>query len=155
MILAWTGHRPERLGGYNPNPLQDRVRGAIHGVLVAVQPDLVITGMALGVDQWVAEACVRMGIPFVAAVPFPEQAGKWPLAAQQHWLKLIQLATRVHMVRSVYDADVYQERNEWMIENCHKLAAVWNTGTDGGTYHAVRYAQHMGREIIHVDPRKL
>lgn len=25
-IVAFTGHRPGKLGGYNPNPLQDEIR---------------------------------------------------------------------------------------------------------------------------------
>lgn len=59
-----TGHRPQKLGGFKPNPTQTWVRAKLRKTLAEAKkqhPEIeVISGMALGVDQWWAEeALVR------------------------------------------------------------------------------------------------
>lgn len=48
--VAFTGHRPDKLGGYDGSPLQDRIGIVLKSLLAPLQPDVVISGMALGVD---------------------------------------------------------------------------------------------------------
>ena len=53
MILAVTGHRPPRLGGYIiPNPVATAVIQGLSKSLDSLLPTTVITGMALGTEQW-------------------------------------------------------------------------------------------------------
>lgn len=61
--VCFTGHRPERLGGYFPNPIQARVKDSLRkAVQKAVQENIenFISGGALGVDQWAAEIILEM-----------------------------------------------------------------------------------------------
>ena len=44
-----------------------------------------------------------------------------------------------------------QTRNEWMVNHCDKLIAVWN-GSDGGTGNCVNYAKSINKEIIYINP---
>ncbi len=44
-----------------------------------------------------------------------------------------------------------QKRNEWMVDNCDMLVAVWD-GTDGGTYNCIDYAKRMKKPRILIDP---
>jgi hypothetical protein len=72
VIIAVTGHRPGKLGGYNADVLsRATLLAAKH--LRALDPKEVITGMALGWDTACALAAIRLHIPFTAALPFEEQ----------------------------------------------------------------------------------
>lgn len=85
MIVAFTGYRPDKLGGYKlPNPTYLHVFQQIEKSLKELQPQKVISGMALGVDQWAANIAHRLGIPFIAAVPFLGQEKAWPVPSQKN-----------------------------------------------------------------------
>lgn len=152
MIAAGTGHRFKTLGYESKGPLEEfAVR-----VLARHRPTGIISGMALGWDQALAVAAVKLGIPFVAAVPFEGQEKIWPPAAQREYRDLLTLASTVTVVCQFYEhddspkllADAYQTRNEWMVDNSTHLLALWNGDRKGGTYNCVRYAQEGRREII-------
>jgi uncharacterized phage-like protein YoqJ len=153
MIVAFTGHRPDKLGGYKlPNPTYLHVCQQIEKTLKELQPEKVISGMALGVDQWAANIAHRLGIPFIAAVPFLGQEKAWPAASQKTFNALIKLASEVvYVSEGGYAAYKMQVRNEWMVDRCDKLIAIWD-GTPGGTGNCVKYAQSKNKEIFYIKP---
>ena len=153
MIVAFTGHRPLKIGGYDiPNPIYDTICAEIKKTLLELKPDQAISGMALGVDQWAAEICVELKIPFTAAIPCFNQDRKWPATSQYKYRKLLKLAEhQVTVTQSYYTHEVMQARNEWMVDNSDILIAVWN-GTPGGTANCVKYAQKQGKRIIRIRP---
>jgi uncharacterized phage-like protein YoqJ len=156
-IRAYTGHRPDKLGGYQiPNPTYTKICATIKSGLLVQRPDLVISGMALGIDTWVAQACVELNVPFVAAIPFVGQDGRWPLPSRNEYAKLLKLAQAVKVVGGDEDnfAKRMQNRNEWMVDNSTELHGYWN-GSTGGTANCVRYAKLIGRTTIIVNPDKL
>lgn len=64
MIVAATGHRPNKIGGYEwEAPQRVWVRQQIKQSLIELRPDKCISGMALGVDQDFAFICATLGIP--------------------------------------------------------------------------------------------
>lgn len=154
MIIATTGHRPKTLGGYSRD-LQRALNGFALRTLDSARPSGVIVGMALGWDQAVAIACVRLGIPFTAAVPFEGQDGRWPVETQAEYRVLLDVASMVHVVctqQEVEDGGVpwaMQERNCWMVDNSTGLLALWS-GAPGGTANCVRYAMDGRREVENV-----
>lgn len=154
MIVAFTGHRPNKLGGFSlPNPTYIKVCRQIEATLKELNPEKVISGMALGVDQWAAFISHKLKIPFIAAVPFINQESKWPASSQETYHKLIKLAAEVVIVSDgEYSATKMQTRNEWMVNHCDKLIAVWD-GSEGGTGNCVKYAKSKDKEIIYIDPR--
>jgi uncharacterized phage-like protein YoqJ len=154
MIVAFTGHRPDKLGGYKlPNPTYLRVCQKIDTALKEIKPDKVITGMALGIDQWAASIAHKLGIPFLAAIPFEGQEKAWPEASQKTFRLLRKLASEEVIVSpGSYSVDKMQTRNIWMVDNCDKLIAVWD-GTKGGTGNCVEYAKSINKEIYYIDPR--
>lgn len=153
MIVSFTGHRPSKLGGYNlPNPTYIRVCQQIDKTLRELQPEKVISGMALGVDQWAASIAVKLGIPFIAAVPFAGQETAWPEASQKIFHKLLQQAAEVHIVcEGDYAAYKMQVRNEWMVDRADTVIAIWD-GTPGGTGNCVKYAEKKSKQIIYINP---
>ena len=153
MIVAFTGHRPDKLGGYKlPNDTYIKVCQKIDEALTELKPEKVITGMALGVDQWAAAVAYRKKIPFLAASPFENQECKWPEASQKAYRLLRRLAAEeVIVCPGGYEASKMQTRNEWMVDHCDLLIAVWN-GTKGGTANCVQYAQSVARQILFINP---
>lgn len=146
-IIAGTGHRPDKLGGYSPAATK-RLQGFAEFVLDLARPRGVITGMALGWDQALANAAARCGIPYVAAVPFKGQESRWPFFSRQEYDLLLRNARKVvYVCEPGYAAWKMQRRNEWMVDQCDVLFAVWN-GTDGGTANCVRYAEKQGRPVV-------
>lgn len=150
MIVAATGHRPNKLGGYG-----NRVGLALGGLateyLAQTRPDKVIVGMALGWDQAVAGAAVATGVPFVAAIPFEGQERIWPAEAQERYQRLLDAAESVEVITvgQVFGQQVnaaMQARNEWMVDRADRIVALWD-GSWGGTMNCVRYAEKRGVPI--------
>lgn len=153
MIVAFTGHRPDKLGGYTvPNKISQRVCREIREKLNELKPTRAITGMAQGVDQWAAQICYMMNIPYVAAVPFVGQESIWPEMAQKRWRFLIGRAAEVVVVcEGAYAPIKLQKRNEWMVDHADVVLAVWD-GTAGGTANCVRYAEKKKKSIVRINP---
>jgi uncharacterized phage-like protein YoqJ len=154
MIVAFTGHRPDKLGGYKlPNDTYIKVCRSIDKALKELKPEKVITGMALGVDQWAAMIAYKLGIPYLAAIPFENQESNWPQKSQRTYQLLRKLAAEEVIVSDgSYSVDKMQTRNVWMVDNCNKLIAVWD-GSAGGTSNCVKYAESIGKDIYYINPR--
>lgn len=154
--IAFTGHRPNKLGGYAPNnPTKLKLKEKIKEVLSKRCPDMVMSGMALGVDQWAVEVCIDLDIPFIAAIPFYGQESMWPKESKDYYLMLLDKATEIiHVCDPGYAAWKMQKRNKYMVDWCDTLVAIFD-GTEGGTKNCVDYAKSTSKEIIHIDPRKV
>lgn len=150
--VAITGHRPGKLGGYVYSETQRRVRAALRARFAEIKPSMVISGMALGVDQWAAEEAVELGIPFTAAVPFEGQESRWPVESQVRWRLLMDMAAEIVIVSpGGYAVEKMQIRNRWMVDHCDKLIAVWD-GSPGGAANCFGYAEARGTVIIRINP---
>jgi uncharacterized phage-like protein YoqJ len=149
MIVSFTGHRPKKFGGFKPCPTHERVKARLREKLLELKPTQAISGMALGFDQWAAEICVELEIPFIAAIPYPGQELGWTWPAQQHWEALMTKAARIQLVdleapKTYWEAvEKLHARNHWMVENSQAVIAGWD-GSDGGTAECIRYAQGRG-----------
>lgn len=149
MIVAATGHRPDKLGGHDIKTR--RAMGALAvEYLHERRPTKVIVGMALGWDQAVAGACVALGVPFTAAVPWSGQPDLWPEESQRRYWRLLGQAAEVVTVcegAAVNVPRAMQRRNEWMVDNAEGVVALWNGLIGGGTANCIAYAQKVGRPI--------
>lgn len=153
MIVAATGHRPNKIGGFEfSNPKRVWIRDRIRDQLVSLKPNTCISGMALGIDQDFAFISIEMGIPFIAAIPFEGQESKWPLPSQRFFNELLALASRIEIVSpGGYAAWKMQVRNEFLVDECNVLLAIWD-GSKGGTYNCIQYATKVNREIRRINP---
>lgn len=147
-ILAATGHRPEAIGGYGKVPLL--VEFAIR-ILQRLAPGKVILGMALGWDTAIAMGCIRLDIPFVAAVPFKGQESIWPKESQRTYHNVLECASEVVIVcKGGFDSWKLRRRNEWMVDHATSLLALYNGGKSGGTYNCVKYAESKSIPMLNV-----
>jgi len=146
LILACTGHRSDKLGGYNPEAIK-KLDDFVFVTLPLYQPSKVILGMALGFDQAVAKACVKHTIPFIAAIPFEGQEIKWPKASQLLYLELLEKSSELVIVcEGGYAPWKMQKRNEWMCDHATALLSLWN-GSSGGTGNCVKYAEKKDMSV--------
>lgn len=149
MRLSVTGHRPDKLGGYGPEVTKRLTDFAVE-CLLRMHPDEVVTGMAIGWDQAIAEAALLLNMPFIAAIPFNGQETRWPKVVQQRYHVLLGLARRKHVVSpGGFEVWKMQKRNEWMVNNSDATMALWN-GTSGGTKNCVDYIKKRKKSWTNV-----
>lgn len=161
--ICVTGHRPNKLFGYNDNdPRYNTLRSALdQAITAAAQKGSVVayTGMALGVDTIFAEECLKLkkqfDIKLVAAVPFKGQEGKWPEQSKKHYHDLLsQVDEIVYVSDPGYAAWKMQKRNEYMVNHSDLVIAVFD-GTSGGTANCVNYAKRQNKQIYIINPRNI
>lgn len=142
-IIAGTGHRPDKLGGYGQEARAALVRLAVQG-LHETKATKLITGMALGWDTALAVAAHTMLLPYIAAVPFEGQENRWPEESRELYRFLLSHAEKTVVVcEGGYAPWKMQKRNEWMVDNCDTVLALWN-GSKGGTANCVAFAEKTG-----------
>lgn len=159
---AFTGHRPQSLGGFDSAaPLNRRVRVALHAQvrgLYRAGARSFGSGMAQGVDQWAAEAVLALktrapDVRLVAAVPCDAQDAPWARPARVRYAELLQGADEVHIVApGPYAGWKMEARNRWMVDRARTLVAVWDGRHQGGTYNTVRYARERGVGVLQLNP---
>lgn len=159
-VIAITGHRPGKLGNdYDlTSPLISRIRTRLMALLVNRKPDFMISGMALGIDTLWALLAIENSIPLIAAIPFETQDAAWPAYARETYRRLLKAAHTVVNVsgQPEYAARYMQLRNEWMVDHCTHLVAVWD-GSAGGTSNCVKYAKTRLKpdQITYINPSLL
>lgn len=149
MIVGVTGHRPSMLGGYGREARERLVRFA-RTELPHFEPTRIITGMALGWDQAVAEAAIELGMPFTAALAFDGQDSVWRPKDRERFQWLCDRAADVVVVTpGTFASWKLQRRNEYIMDNCDVGVALW-CGLAGGTMNTVRYGQSIKRTVVNL-----
>lgn len=111
--------------------------------------------MAQGVDLIWAITAIKIGIPFIAAVPFSGQEKIWPKKSQDLYNRIIAKASEVVFVSEPGPAAwKYQVRNKWMVDRSDILVAVWD-GSSGGTENCYRYAESIDKPIHRIMPGRI
>ncbi|MET3508274.1 SLOG family protein [Halalkalibacter oceani] len=161
---CFTGHRPSRLGSYDPYSAKNKlILYKLRDIIkeqISNGTDTFITGMALGIDQWAARIVLKLktkhpNVKLIAAIPCINHSNKWNSQSKQEWQNIIDKCDSVHYVsEEEYTPWCMQKRNEWMVDNSSSVIAV-HDGSKGGTYNCIKYAERMNREIIRLNPYAL
>lgn len=151
MKIAGTGHRPNKLGGYSDR-IFERLVNLSERALRYFKADYVISGMALGFDQALAQAAINLGIPFEAAIPFKGQEGLWPEQSQIRYRELLEHANKIsYLFSKPRDKQgivhCMFRRDEYMVDQCDMVVSLWNGDLTGGTAHTIRYANSVGKPV--------
>jgi len=147
--VAVTGHRPDKLGGYAALANFKAIRRHMRDFLEqAPEGELVLlSGGALGIDQFWIEVGLYLQLPVVAVLPFNGYDSKWPIASRQVYEKLLAQCQEVRYVcEPGYHPDKLQKRNEFLVDNSDVLVAYWN-GAEGGSKNCIDYAISKNRII--------
>ena len=158
MKIALTGHRPHKLGNEYScfGPVSDKIKIKLQDFIDNHKTEITtgISGMALGADTIWALSCLHNEIPLIAAIPFEGQELKWPKDRQvvYHSILGYDIVTIKYVCDPGYAPWKMQKRNEWMVDNCDLLIAVWD-GSEGGTSNCIKYASKKGRKIHYINPK--
>jgi uncharacterized phage-like protein YoqJ len=154
MKVMITGHRPNKLGGYEPNPTQNKICTWLDQVVNSGKsryPDFeVISGMALGVDQWWAQIAINNQVPLNAYVPFEGQDSRWPNTSRSKYRKLLEQAADIKIISPNAGSrwsHAMQIRNEAMVNDADICVAVWNGDTHGGTWNCLQYIRECKKPL--------
>ena len=158
-VIAATGHRPDKLFGYNlyhPGyiDLGWKMKDFLYKKYSTCGPITCISGMALGVDQLFALVALKMrdynglDVKVVAALPCLNQNKNW--RDDTYWQNIMSRADeKVYVHNGEYTLWCMQKRNEYMVDNADSILAVWN-GTSGGTANCIRYANRKNKEVVNI-----
>lgn len=152
MVLAFTGHRPEKLPwGCDETDerciaLKQQIKDAVRAA-AGEGYDRFLCGMARGCDLYFAEAVLELGLRLEAYLPCPSQSDCWSGEDRQRQTELLLQCGAVYMVEQSYSEGCMLRRNRRMVDDCGALLTVFD-GSPGGTGAAVDYARRRGRRII-------
>lgn len=147
-IVAGTGHRPDKLGGYS----EDNFIKLVELCSIFLQfknPKTVISGMALGYDQALAQASIDLKIDLIAAIPCKNQEEKWNKESKMKYNKILSFAKEKILISDDYTPFCMQKRNIWMIDHCDEVVALFD-GTNGGTKNCIDYAVKKNKPIFNM-----
>jgi len=159
-IVCFTGKRPQNMpfkfDEYHPRciALKEKMYNEIEK-LISIGCSHFITGMALGVDIWAAEAVLyfkRRGMPVLleAAIPCKGQEKRWSVKYQERYRHILEQCDKVTCIAEIYEKDCMKRRNEYMVDKSDVVVAVCNDKT-GGTGATLHYAQSRHKIILIVN----
>lgn len=160
MKICVTGHRPDKLYGYNLNDSRYKKLFKKFKDLLIEDCTEAITGMALGADTLFALAVIKLkqegyDIKLHCAIPCRNHSKNWNNSDQTLYNYILKNADEVKLVSDEdYRPYLMQKRNEYMVDHADKVIAVWD-GSKGGTYNCVKYAEKQDKEIIVINPKDM
>lgn len=158
--VSFTGHRPDKIGGYDNEKPQRTL--LVNNWLEEVTRRIIekfgdvnfISGGAQGVDTMAAEIILQhkekykdKNIHLTMAIPCPQFGEDWPEEAKNRLQYIIKQSDKSLFVRDNYTGPIVLDlRNKWMVDNSSIIVAVWD-GSLGGTRNCFKYAQEMQKKI--------
>ena len=116
------------------------------------------SGMAEGVDLMAAAEVIKIkkqrDIRLLGVVPFDGQEKAWSLAERAEYLRILDACDDVHILSPEYYKGCYFVRNQYMVDKCNTLLAVFN-GSEGGTKFTMDYAVKKHKQVIVLNPETL
>lgn len=161
MIIAGTGHRPPRLGGYSDGVYNTLIEFAgdmlrqhyRHHLFSSLAPMTVISGLALGWDQALAIAADKLGLTVWGYAPCKNMDVKWPQLSQDKYNEVLGICEKIIYV---HDGDYpgpwcMIKRDERMVDDSNEVLALFDGNfVKSGTGHTVKYANKLKRKVTNV-----
>lgn len=174
MRVSYTGHRPNKLGGYSWNTEKNievinLIRSSMLTLLNSLKENEILevfTGGALGIDQMTFEVANELkekgfNIKTTLCIPFRKQYIKWNKQDIERYKHQIGIADKVIYVDEInkynpsrecigdYKVWKLQKRNEYMVDNSDLVMAYWD-GSSGGTKNCIQYAISLSIKVINI-----
>jgi ribonuclease HI/uncharacterized phage-like protein YoqJ len=157
------GHRPDGLGGYDPNPVADRARERLGEMLAAMAevdgPFTVVSGLRLGAEQLGAEAALDRGLPLVVVLPFPNPDAPWPAESRRRFADLLAAADEVITLESKVPRTkqlagaALGRRDAWLAKQVDGAVVVWDQEDDDVGRFVRSLEDHLGPEqVLQIHP---
>ncbi|MCB4338852.1 SLOG family protein [Bacillus subtilis] len=175
--VCFTGHRPDKLGGYDENnPVMVRMRQKLFEVIETLinqeGKTRFISGGALGTDQeafWVVEALKKEypNIVNIVATPFKNQDSVWSDTLKYRYQHMLEKADEVVNVEELdeykvkgqtlgeFSKEKMKKRNEYMVDHSEAIVAVFDGSHKSGTANCIAYARnrYLGHQLWRLYPQ--
>ena len=135
-LLLVLGLTPEGLGGWEANPVADRVRDQLveqFCTAARLHPDLVVlTGVRPGAELLAAEAAIRADVPYAAVVGFPGIERNLSAESQARFRDLVDRARYPVRFEKTSPADndgfrrAMARRDAWLVHAADEAVLVWD-----------------------------
>lgn len=167
MTVSFTGHRPDKIAGYNASP--PRVEVALRKALAeeiqrlcAEGATTFVSGMAPGIDLWAADEVLRLraegridkSVRLVLAVPYPNFELSFGAEWRPLYCAIEAEADEIVYTSQGYYRGCYHRRNDFLAERADVVLAYYE-GSEGGTRYTIRKAEMAGRRIVNICQRQL
>lgn len=158
MRIGFTGHRPDKLYGYDYQvesygELYKAVDNWIKSNIPKI--DHAVFGGALGFDQLAFELIKKYKVNMLLALPYPSFGENWYNNIHKDILE----SQKQHADTLIYISDndnhytrKLMKRNEYIVNNSDILIACWNGSSKGGTANTIRNALVKGIPVYRVNP---
>jgi uncharacterized phage-like protein YoqJ len=160
MVIGITGHRPHKLGGYDDKSNRcEPIKAVIKKCFLQAKPVCIVSGMALGVDQWAVEVALELNIKVLALVPCIAQDSKWPPSSRKRYCELLDEIVKAggsveYVTKNTYSPGCMQLRNQRIVDYATYMLAIWDRSW-GGTGSCVRLAKQASRPVTIIHPTSL
>ena len=160
VTCCFSGYRIEKMSVraddlHAVQPLEDALDHAV-SLAAARGYTRFFSGMSTGFDLWAAEAVLRarkqLPVQLLCAVPFDQQAERYPVEWKRRFNHCLLAADQVYALSRQYYVGCYAARNRFMIDASSLLICYYD-GRPGGTAQTVRMAQRDGLAIINLAAR--
>jgi hypothetical protein len=160
IIAGVTGHRTDLLASANESDLRHAVQRTLTNLKEAsVRQPVVISSLAEGADQMVAEVGLELGFDLWCPLPFPQDAYERDFTDPKVLAKFRNLLGRASTVEEIlgsrgsveFDHLAYARAGDRILEQANVLLAIWDGEAArgvGGTGDVVRVARHRGIPIV-------
>lgn len=162
MRIGITGHRPNRMYGYDLTDSRwETLKNQLKEFLIQNNCSIALSGMALGVDMIFAQAVIDLkeqghDIKLHCVLPCIDQDCMWSKQGKELYKNMLDKADKVKYIsKYVYRPNCMQKRNEYIVDHCDLLMAVWDEIKSGGTYRCIQYAYETGKEILIISPANI
>ena len=158
---CFTGKRPQNFSfGFNEYAkgcieLKKKIKAEIEKAINKGYKNF-ISGMALGVDLWAAEAVLELkeiypDIELYCAIPYKAQSLTWGQDYRERYMTCVHRAKKYAVISPFYTKDCFFKRNMYMVDRASLVIAVCDNPPTGGTAHTIDYARRNGREIVMIE----
>jgi uncharacterized phage-like protein YoqJ len=163
ITCCFTGHRPQHFafGFDEQDPRCLRIKAQILDQTRRAAGEgyrVFVSGMALGVDLWAAEAvlALREDMPevrLVCVLPCATQAARWASELRARHARILERCDEKVVLRLRYDRGCMFARNREMVRRSSRVIAVYDGRRRGGTAYTVGIAKAEGLEVVTIDAR--
>lgn len=140
MKVMVSGHRVEKLAAYDTELIRILLESEIVELKNQFGYLIGLSGMASGVDLWFCQACLNQEIPYVAYIPFEEQAS---------YMTEEDARSREYYLKNANE--IRKQRNRHMVEDCDTAIVVWD-GNKGGTHNVFQQLLEAQKSFKWINP---
>jgi uncharacterized phage-like protein YoqJ len=150
MKIAFFGHKPQDMGGFDGNELQSAIKTSISDILLKDKSVTVVTGLHIGIEMWAAGIAAAHKIPYEVYIPFQDPHQKWPFPVRKTYTSLLKTANKkIVMDEGGYDIKKLIAKELKIIEEADIIYSFFKEEPA-----ILKKAMKQGKKVINMFPKE-